>query len=93
MLDFSGISHDLLLEPFFIIFSALLILVTRGLHWEFLSVPFLLASALGKACYVLWFMRRWDGREECTRQLSHADLVHSDLSSIVHYFCINKAIV
>lgn len=84
MLDFSGISHDLRLEPFFIIFSALLILVTRGLHWEFLSVPFLLASALGKACHVLWFMRRWDGREECTRQLSHADLVHSDLSSIVH---------
>lgn len=61
MLDFSGISHDLPSGPFFLIFSSLLILVTRGLHREFLSLPFLLASALGKACHVLWFTRRWDG--------------------------------
>lgn len=64
MLDFSGISHDLLSEPFFLLFSSLLTLVTSGLYREFLSLPFLLASALGEACcllYVLWFMRRWDG--------------------------------
>lgn len=59
---FSRLSHHLLSEPFFLpLFSSLLILVTRGLHGEFLSLTFLLASALGEACHVLWLMGRQDG--------------------------------
>lgn len=59
---FSQISHHLLSAPFFLtVFTSLLILVTRGLHREFLSLTILLASALGEACHVLWLMGRQKG--------------------------------
>lgn len=59
---FSQISHHLLSAPFFLTeFTSLLILVTRDLHREFLSLTVLLASALGEACHVLWLMGRQKG--------------------------------
>lgn len=62
---FSQISHHLLSVPFFLtVFTSLLILVTRGLHREFLSLTILLASALGEACHVLWLMGRQEGQGE-----------------------------
>lgn len=81
---FLCISYDLLSDPLSQHFLHCSVQQPEASHREFLSLTFFLA--------LLWvrptmFCGSWEagwGRGTCTRQLSRADLLHSDPCSITH---------